>query len=36
VTEDNGKLHTLTKEPGSLWRRFNAWFSTTVGLVRML
>lgn len=36
VTEDNGKLHTLTKEPGSLWRRFNAWFSTTVGLERML
>ncbi|RON56403.1 phospholipase D family protein [Pseudomonas frederiksbergensis] len=36
VTEDNGKLHTLTKEPGSMWRRFNAWFSTTVGLERML
>lgn len=36
VTEDNGKLHTLTKEPGSQWRRFNAWFSTTVGLERML
>ena len=36
VTEDNGQMHTLTKEPGSWWRRFNAWFSTTVGLERML
>jgi putative cardiolipin synthase len=36
VTEDDGKLHTLTKEPGSWWRRFNAWLSTTVGLERML
>ncbi|MHC8289956.1 phospholipase D family protein [Pseudomonas sp. XS1P51] len=36
ITEDDGKLHTLTKEPGSWWRRFNAWFSTTVGLERML
>jgi len=36
VTEDNGKLHTLQKEPGDLWRRFNAWFSTTIGLERML
>nr|WP_207201642.1 phospholipase D family protein [Pseudomonas sp. TH41] len=36
VTEDDGKMHTLTKEPGSWWRRFNAWMSTTVGLERML
>ncbi|MHC8364302.1 phospholipase D family protein [Pseudomonas sp. ZT5P21] len=36
VTEDDGKMHTLTKEPGSLWRRFNSWFSTAVGLERML
>ncbi|MFJ2685522.1 phospholipase D family protein [Pseudomonas sp. NPDC087342] len=36
VTEDNGQMHTLTKEPGSWWRRFNAWMSTTVGLERML
>ena len=36
VTEDNGKLHTLTSEPGSWWRHFNAWFSNTVGLERML
>ena len=36
VTEDNGQMHTLSKEPGSWWRRFNAWFSTSVGLERML
>ncbi|KAA0950507.1 phospholipase D family protein [Pseudomonas sp. ANT_H14] len=36
VTEDNGQLHTLPREPGSWWRRFNAWFATTVGLERML
>jgi putative cardiolipin synthase len=36
VTEDDGKMHTLTREPGSWWRRFNAWISTTVGLERML
>ncbi|WP_178081869.1 phospholipase D family protein [Pseudomonas sp. FW300-N1A1] len=36
VTEDNGQLHTLTREPGNWWRRFNAWFSNTVGLERML
>jgi cardiolipin synthase C len=36
VTEDNGQLHTLTREPGSWWRRFNAWFATSVGLERML
>ncbi|MNZ85165.1 putative cardiolipin synthase YbhO [compost metagenome] len=36
TTEDNGKMHTLTKEPGSWWRRFNAWMSNTVGLEKML
>ena len=36
VTEDDGKLHTLTHEPGSWWRRFNAWLSNIVGLERML
>jgi putative cardiolipin synthase len=36
VTEDDGKLHTLTKEPASWWRRFNAWMSSKVGLERML
>ncbi|MBK5537931.1 phospholipase D family protein [Pseudomonas sp. TH05] len=36
VTEDNQQLHTLTREPGSWWRRINAWLSTSVGLERML
>jgi len=36
VTEDKQQLHTLTREPGSWWRRLNAWLSTTVGLERML
>ncbi|MDZ5603047.1 phospholipase D family protein [Pseudomonas sp. RP23018S] len=36
ITEDNGKLHTLTTEPGDLWRRFNAWVAKAVGLERML
>lgn len=36
VTEDNGKQHTLTKEPGSWWRRFNSWISSTIGLEKML
>ena len=35
-TEDNGRLHTLTQEPGGLWRRFNAWVAKAVGLERML
>ena len=36
VTEDNGQLHTLHREPGNWWRRLNAWFSKRVGLERML
>lgn len=36
VTEDDGKMHTLTSEPGSWWRRFNAWLSNVVGLERLL
>jgi putative cardiolipin synthase len=36
VTEDDGKLHTLHKEPGDTWRHFNAWFSRVVGLEKML
>ncbi|WP_038998042.1 MULTISPECIES: phospholipase D family protein [Pseudomonas] len=36
VTEDNHRLHTLTTEPGGLWRRFNAWISKAVGLEKML
>ena len=35
-TEDNGQLHTLKREPGNWWRRFNAWFSKNVGLEKML
>lgn len=35
-TEDNGQLHTLKREPGSWWRRVNAWFSKSVGLEKML
>lgn len=36
TTEDNGKVHDLQEEPGSWWRRFNAWFSMTIGLEQML
>ncbi|WP_256737510.1 phospholipase D family protein [Pseudomonas sp. dw_358] len=36
VTEDNGQLHTLTREPGDWWRRLNAWLSKTIGLEKML
>ncbi|KAF0862181.1 phospholipase D family protein [Pseudomonas sp. LD120] len=36
VTEDQGRLHTLRHEPGSWWRRVNAWLSTRIGLERML
>jgi putative cardiolipin synthase len=36
VTEDDGKQHTLTREPGSWWRRFNSWLSSTIGLEKML
>ncbi|MHC8382513.1 phospholipase D family protein [Pseudomonas sp. LB3P14] len=35
-TEDDGKQHTLTREPGSWWRRFNSWFSSMIGLGKML
>jgi len=35
-TADNGQLHILSHEPGSWWRRLNAWFSTRVGLEKML
>ena len=34
--EDDGRLHELTREPGSAWRRFNAWFADLIGLERML
>ncbi|MGE8411181.1 MAG: phospholipase D family protein [Pseudomonas sp.] len=36
VTEDQGQLHSLDHEPGSWWRRLNAWLSTRIGLERML
>ncbi|WP_238066085.1 phospholipase D family protein [Pseudomonas shirazica] len=36
VTEDDGKQHTLTKEPGSWWRHFNSWLSSAIGLEKML
>ncbi|WP_372242045.1 phospholipase D family protein [Pseudomonas sp. Fl4BN1] len=36
VTEDHGQLHTLSHEPGSWWRRVNAWLSTRIGLERLL
>ncbi|WP_443218152.1 phospholipase D family protein [Pseudomonas sp. Gutcm_11s] len=34
--EQNGSLRELTHEPGSTWRRFNAWFADLIGLERML
>lgn len=34
--EDDGRLHDLQHEPGSAWRRFNAWFADLVGLEHML
>ncbi|MGQ7959961.1 phospholipase D family protein [Pseudomonas sp. SP16.1] len=34
--EDDGRLHELAREPGSAWRRFNAWFADLIGLERML
>lgn len=36
LEERNGKLYELHHEPGSLWRRFNAWVVQAVGLERML
>ncbi len=32
VTEDDGKMHTLTRNRAVGWRRFSAWLSDTVGL----
>ena len=28
IAEDGGRLRVLEKEPGGLWRRFNAWLPT--------
>ncbi|MFJ4144407.1 phospholipase D-like domain-containing protein [Pseudomonas sp. NPDC089734] len=36
VTEDNGQMHTLHKEPGDWWRRLNSWVSKAIGLEKML
>jgi putative cardiolipin synthase len=36
VTEDNGRLHTLYKEPGGAWRSFKAWLSDKIGIEKML
>ncbi|MES2819142.1 MAG: phospholipase D family protein [Pseudomonadota bacterium] len=34
--EDQGRPYRLAREPGGLWRHFNAWLAKTVGLERML
>ena len=36
VSERNGEPRVLHHEPGSAWRRFNAWVVKAVGLERML
>ncbi|WP_370600298.1 phospholipase D family protein [Pseudomonas nitroreducens] len=36
VNERDGERHTRHHEPGSLWRRFNAWIAGAIGLEKML
>jgi putative cardiolipin synthase len=36
IAEDDGSLRVIEKEPGGLWRRFNAWFAEIIGLEKML
>lgn len=36
IAENQGQLEILEKEPGNLWRRFNAWVANAIGLERML
>ena len=36
LAENDGQPVRLEKEPGGLWRAFNAWFARRVGLERML
>lgn len=36
IAEDEGRLRVIKKEPGGLWRRFNAWVAQVIGLERML
>lgn len=36
ITGEGERQQELRREPGSLWRHFNAWFAERVGLERML
>ena len=36
ASDDNGNIYRLTREPGGLWRRLNAWVARFIGLERML
>lgn len=36
IAEDEGQQRVLTREPGGIWRRLNAWISRIIGLERML
>jgi len=36
IAEDEGRQRVLTREPGGLWRRLNAWMSRFIGLEGML
>lgn len=36
MAEDHGRRLILQREPGGLWRRFNAWIAEVIGLERML
>nr|WP_239482322.1 phospholipase D family protein [Pseudomonas insulae] len=36
LSEEDGQPRTLTQEPGSRWRHFNAWVAERIGLERML
>lgn len=36
IAEEQGRRIVLSKEPGGLWRRLNAWLADAIGLERML
>ena len=36
IAEDAGRVRRLEREPGSLWRRLNAWLAEWIGLERLL
>ncbi|WP_183166118.1 phospholipase D family protein [Azomonas macrocytogenes] len=36
VGEKDGRQQVLEKEPGGIWRRFNAWLAEVIGLEQML